>query len=198
MEIQYKDFIGIYSNVYPEGYCEHLISVFETLKENGAGSTRAQSENARRTMKDDYQIFLSLKGQNVEFFEGKSPVDMFFNGLQSCFEDYTNTYAELHNASLSASIMKMQRTDPGGGYHIWHSENLSLNHSNRVLVYLLYLNTLEPEQAGETEFLYQRKRFAPVKNTMLIWPAAYTHTHRGNTVFGDSSKYIVTGWFHIN
>jgi len=62
----------------------------------------------------------------------------------------------------------------------------------------LYLNTLEPEQAGETEFLYQQERYRPVENTMILWPAAYTHAHRGNTVFGNSSKYIVTGWFYYD
>jgi hypothetical protein len=63
---------------------------------------------------------------------------------------------------------------------------------------MLYLNTLEPESAGETEFLYQQTRIQPVENTMILWPAAYTHAHRGNTVFGNTSKYIVTGWFYYD
>ena len=91
--------------------------------------------------------------------------------------------------------MKMQRTDPGGGYHVWHGEQGNGVSSSRVIVYLLYLNTLDPNEAGETEFLYQQQRFRPVENQMLFWPASYTHTHRGNTVFGHRSKYVVTGWF---
>ena len=61
---------------------------------------------------------------------------------------------------------------------------------------MLYLNSLEPDNAGETEFLYQQKRIAPKENTMIIWPAAYTHTHRGNPVH-NAYKYVITGWFHI-
>ena len=61
---------------------------------------------------------------------------------------------------------------------------------------MLYLNTLEEDAAGETEFLYQRKRVRPVENTMVIWPAGYTHPHRGNVVHGTKPKYIITGWFY--
>ena len=60
---------------------------------------------------------------------------------------------------------------------------------------MCYLNTIKPEDAGETEFLYQKRRINPVENTIVLWPAAYTHMHRGNTVFGNVSKYIATGWF---
>jgi len=31
---------------------------------------------------------------------------------------------------------------------------------------------------------------------MLLWPATFTHAHRGNPVLGEQSKYIVTGWFY--
>ena len=60
---------------------------------------------------------------------------------------------------------------------------------------MLYLNTLPENANGETEFLYQKRRLSPAENTMVIWPAGFTHPHRGNPVYGDKSKYIITGWF---
>ena len=57
----------------------------------------------------------------------------------------------------------------------------------------MYLNTIE--SAGETELLYQRERIPPQENTAILFPASYTHTHRGNVVHGDIPKYILTGWF---
>lgn len=92
--------------------------------------------------------------------------------------------------------MKMQKTTSGGGYHIWHAEQGDGPHANRGLVYSLYLNTLPEGANGETEFLYQQKRIPPKENTMIIWPAGFTHAHRGNPVYGDAAKYIVTGWFY--
>jgi len=198
MNTDYKHFIGLYQHVYPDGYCQHLINQFDLMASKGAGANRVQSEGAPRHRKNDYQITLSLKGHEVELFNNENTVDVFFNGLQKCYEDYTEKYSVLKDGAIRATVMKMQRTDPGGGYHIWHAEQGRRDHANRVLVYMLYLNTLQPEQAGETEFLYQQERYRPVENTMVLWPAAYTHAHRGNTVFGQQSKYIVTGWFYYD
>lgn len=198
MNSKYNGFIGIYDNVYPEGYCQHLISVFDEMEASGAGSNRVQSENAKRHIKNDYQIGMSLKGHNIEPFNGHNPVDLFFNGLQKCYDEYINTFSTLVDGKIRGTAMKMQRTSPGGGYHVWHGEQGNGEHANRVLVYMLYLNTLEPNEAGETEFLYQRERYNPTANQMLLWPASFTHTHRGNAVFGDRSKYIVTGWFYYD
>jgi len=195
MKVEHKDFIATYTGVYPDGYCQHLINEFERLANNGAGSNRQNSEKAPSHIKNDYQIMLNIGVHDAGKFEGKDPIDMFFNGLQACYEDYTNNFSVLKEAKIRGTVMKMQRTDPGGGYHIWHGEQGNGKASERVLVYMLYLNSLKPESAGETEFLYQRTRLNPVENTMVLWPAAYTHAHRGNTVFGNTSKYIVTGWF---
>lgn len=198
MKIEYKQFIGVYSDVYPDGFCQHLISEFDRLEFAGAGSNRIQSEGAKRHVKNDYQIGMSLKGHNIEPFQDCNPVNMFFDGLQKCYEDYTSMFSSLQDGNIRATVMKMQRTGPGGGYHVWHGEQGPGEHANRVLVYMLYLNTLEPHEAGETEFLYQKERYQPLENTMIIWPASYTHTHRGNTVLGEKSKYIVTGWFYYD
>jgi hypothetical protein len=198
MKAEHKDFIATYTGVYPDGYCQHLINEFERFANSGAGANRKTSENASAHVKNDYQINLNIGVHNAEPFDGKDTVNMFFNGLQACYEDYTNVFSVLKDAKIRGTVMKMQRTDPGGGYHIWHGEQGNGKHAERVLVYMLYLNTLEPDSAGETEFLYQQTRFRPIENTMVVWPASYTHAHRGNTVFGNTSKYIVTGWFYYD
>jgi hypothetical protein len=89
----------------------------------------------------------------------------------------------------------MQKTDPGAGYHEWHFEQGKDEDAARCLVYIAYLNDIN--EAGETEFLYQRLRIEPKENSIIIWPAGFTHTHRGNVVHGNKSKYIVTGWFYF-
>lgn len=194
----YSNFIGIYSDVYPDGYCQHMISEFDRLEKEGVGSNRRKSEGAKAHHKNDYQIGLALKGHATTRFNDKNIVDMFFDGLQTCYEHYADMFSSLNDNHVRATIMKMQRTPPGGGYHVWHAEQGNGDHASRVLVYMLYLNTLSSSEAGETEFLYQKERYSPIENTMLIWPASYTHTHRGNAVFGDRSKYIITGWFHYD
>tara|TARA_R110000868_G_scaffold42026_2_gene142609 strand:- start:978 stop:1601 length:624 start_codon:yes stop_codon:yes gene_type:complete len=199
MNTEYFEHIGIFKDVYPEGYCQHLISEFNRLEEGGAGSNRQKSENASKHVKDDHQILIELRSHNLLPFGEQNPERLFFDGLQRCYDEYTNTYSILKDAgNIRATTMKMQRTGPGGGYHVWHGEQGPGAHANRVVVYMLYLNNITPEEGSETEFLYQKKRFSPTENTMVIWPAAYTHAHRGNPVLGETHKYIVTGWFYYD
>lgn len=198
MKIEYKDFIGFYKDVYPEGYCQHLIKEFNKLQEDGVGSNRQRSENAPRHGKDDYQIGISMREHTLKMFGEHDPCSMFFDGLQHCFNEYTTEYSVLKDNPIRASVMKMQKTGPGGGYHVWHPEQGAGEHSRRVIVYMVYLNDLSEKAGGETEFLYQRLRIKPEENLMLLWPAAYTHTHRGNIVLTEEYKYIVTGWFYYD
>lgn len=199
MNTEYFEHIAIFKDVYPEGYCRHLISEFDRLESGGAGSNRQNGEGALKHVKDDYQIGINIKNHSMMAFNDHNPERMFFDGLQRCYDEYTAKYSVLrNNGNIRATVMKMQRTGPGGGYHVWHGEQGPGEHANRVVVYMLYLNSIVPEDGAETEFLYQKKRFSPTENTMVIWPAAYTHAHRGNPVLGNTHKYIVTGWFYYD
>ncbi len=85
----------------------------------------------------------------------------------------------------------LQKTEPCEGYHAFHAEDNSWNNRYRVLAWMVYLNDV-PE-GGETEFLYQQIKIKPTENTLVIWPGAFTHLHRGNPPM--STKYVLTGWF---
>jgi hypothetical protein len=200
MQSVFSDFIGHFSGVYPDGYCSHVIDEFERLSSKGLTRNRQEIEGASKIYKKDDSIMLNAKNLNLSYFQDRCPLDIFFDGLQACFDSYCNEYDILREMRLTANHVKMQRTCPGGGYHNWHCEQSSADgdQPSRVMVYALYLNTIDPEFAGETEFFYQKKRIQPKENCMIIWPAAYTHTHRGNILFGNQNKYIITGWFHLH
>ena len=68
-----------------------------------------------------------------------------------------------------------------------HCERLDQQSS----VVQLYLNTVE--EGGETEFLYINKRIKAQQGRLIIFPAGFTHTHRGNPPIGQD-KYIVSTW----
>jgi hypothetical protein len=199
MNTEYFEHIGLYKDVYPQGYCQHLIMEFDRLEAKGVGANRQKGEGAFRHAKNDYSISADLGNHVLNLFNDKDPASMFFDGLQECYDDYTTKYSTLKtNGNIRATAMKMQKTSSGGGYHVWHAEQGPGAQANRAVVYMLYLNTLRSEDGAETEFLHQRKRFSPLENMMVIWPAAYTHAHRGNPVLGIDAKYIVTGWFYYD
>ena len=193
---KYNNFIGMYDNVFPEYFCQHMISEFERLNSNGYCGNRQDSENTTKLKKQDEFCFLNLKNHYISEFQEKNSQRIFLDGLQTCFDDYVEEYDSLKDSSLKCTSIKMQKTAPGSGYHVWHAEQGNDESANRGLVYSVYLNTLDENGAGETEFLYQRIRIPPKENTLIIWPAAFTHTHRGNVVHGQTPKYIITGWFY--
>lgn len=82
-----------------------------------------------------------------------------------------------------------------GGYPYWHCElyprDTNAETLHRHLLWTLYLN--EGFEAGETEFLFQHRKIKPRTGTLLIAPAAFTHTHRGNRPEGHD-KFIATSW----
>jgi prolyl 4-hydroxylase len=86
----------------------------------------------------------------------------------------------------------IQRYRPGEGYYAWHTEyhpNIAPT-NRRVLAWMIYLNDVK--DAG-TEFANFGKIDA-VQGKCLIWPAYWTHTHRG-IVSDSETKYIATGWY---
>jgi len=84
-----------------------------------------------------------------------------------------------------------------GGYPYWHCElypkanDAAAETLHRTLLWTLYLNDTFAE--GETEFLHQQRKITPRTGALLIAPAAFTHTHRGNMPKGGA-KYIATSW----
>jgi hypothetical protein len=105
---------------------------------------------------------------------------------------YVSKYSYLKKlATHNILEVKIQKTKVGEGYHFWHCENAEMKARNRILAFMVYLNDVT--EGGETEFLYQKCRFKPERNTMLVWPSQFTHVHRGNPPLSND-KYIITGW----
>jgi len=195
MSETYTDFIGMYTDVYEDGYCSHMINEFERLHDSRIVRNRRESENAKQIEKNDFHISVNVKATSFTEFNERCVNQIFAEGLQCCFDMYCDQYDVLRTIDIVGSDFKMQKTPPGGGYHVWHAEQGNNDMASRALVYMLYLNDIK--QAGETEFLYQQLRIPPKENCMVIWPASFTHTHRGNTVHGNTSKYVITGWFNV-
>lgn len=114
------------------------------------------------------------------------------------------TVAALPDAVLQGLVTKCFR--PGkinlqkyhadqGGYPYWHCELYPKADNgetlHRVLLWSIYLNDDFAE--GETEFHYQRRKIVPRTGSLLLAPAGFTHTHRGNMPKGGA-KYIATSW----
>ena len=64
----------------------------------------------------------------------------------------------------------------------------------RIIAYMLYLNTVTNK--GGTEFPFQNVTLSATKGDLALWPAEFTHPHRG-VISPTQEKYIATGWFEL-
>ena len=190
VKAEYQDFIGVYPNFLNEDICEKLISEFKDKLEISASTSKVwRSDNQ---FQDKGKLGRSYTCLLVESFN-KELAQHVSEYLQVCVMHYVDKYDALKKETLFSPHYKLQRTQPGGGYHVWHYEAGNVDTSNRILVWTIYLNDM-PDGEGETEYIYQLRRIKPTKGTVVIWPAHFTHTHRGLTVLTED-KYILTGWF---
>ena len=124
---------------------------------------------------------------------------IFNNISHARYEKYCDKFFTLRTIQSQIYNVNIQRTLPGEGYHVWHCENEHTYRSSntRVLAVMMYLNDIDDDAGGETEFIYLHKRFKPKRARVLMWPSGFTHTHRGNAPL-KGEKYIITGWIERN
>ena len=183
-------------NTFVRGYyidekiCEGLTELFslnEHIAVEGASiNTSGPVVNAK--IKKCIEMYIKKD------FEDIKP---YLKALGECVKKYVDEFKVLNNTNKLWTIrsnLKLQKyCAPGDGYYRWHSErDGDLYSVNRLLVFMTYLNTVKT--GGHTEFLYQKLKVKPEKGLTLIWPADFTHPHRGNKVEKED-KYIITGWF---
>lgn len=183
--------IAVFDGVMTAEECQVLIDHYEKMAGLNLSYSRLQIGDAPAHRKNDSAVFV-LEQQSLRFTPDTSFITFFMERFWSCYNQYIEHYSILSEASKhQVRMMKLQKTLPGQGYHIWHFESDSLERAGRVLSWGLYLNTIE--QGGETEFLYQGIRIPAIQGTLVIWPAGFTHTHRGNPPL-SGEKYLLTGW----
>ena len=165
--------------------CDALIEYFERSNHKFAGST---STGINKKIKDSTDCTL-----------GQSEIrNEYIRELTFVAKEYMKIYPYVNEYSEWGIIerINIQKYEPKQGYFGWHTERARpvAPESSRHMVFMTYLNDVS--DGGETEFYHQKIKVKPEKGLTLIWPADWTHTHRGITSFTEP-KYIITGWFNF-
>jgi hypothetical protein len=180
----HDNFLGIYENCFDSEYCKKFIEHIDLLEERSI--VLPTPELNHRV--DDHGVFFS-HDYNLKSWSWLG--ESFLPKIQHHVQNYMEKYSILMKSRFLMHDIKAKKIDCGGGFHEWHYENSCFAALNRILVVQLYLNTIE--EGGETEFLYLNKRVNAEEGKILIFPAGFTHTHRGNPPI-NQTKYIVTTW----
>lgn len=173
------------------GVCDSLIDFFKSNKKSHTPGASRPGGSVDTSIKDSTDFTVTL-----DYFEKVSCLKEYRKGLFGCIEKYKNKYPacdEYVTAWGLCQPVNIQYYKPLGGFKAWHCERVSKRNPNsaRHLAFMTYLNTVTDE--GGTEFLNQELKISAEKGKTVIWPADWTHTHRG-VASPTQEKYIITGW----
>jgi len=190
------NFIYVDDNVITSEACKKIIDTFEYLDTGNLTYSRQEPEN--------YQEPIAKKDTSTALAEmrlagmGRNVYDTTINAIRSNVLSYIEKYeVGMTQRDVNGDYplidlnFKVQRTKPSEGYHVWHSETTCSENYGRVITWILYLNDVK--EGGETELLHLSERITPKEGRLAVFPAGWTHTHRGNPPLSNT-KYIVTGW----
>jgi hypothetical protein len=217
------DFIGVYPKALDPAFCQKVIETFENSPHRHPGLTGQGVDTNKKLSEDitisHFPEWKDIQGhiQTTTFHNLCSYVESYPALLVGAlspqvidpatqqpvtlnidnFERLGPQYIEaLLPMMYRYGTINVQKYPAGkGGYPHWHSEiypqDSACEPLHRVLLFMYYLNDVA--EGGETEFLHQKRSIRPEQGTLVIAPAGFTHTHRGN-VPRSGDKYIITSW----
>ena len=191
--VNITNFIGVYDNYILPEECNKAIELYEDQNKFNNTFNRITSENASVLQKQDQQFFMGPGNIDV-WWENLKPMMVNFDIALKHYLEQTGA-KEAYKDPLHYTSLKIQKTLPTEGYHVWHIEHMKgFDNESRAFVFSIYLNDVE--EGGETEFLHFSKRIKPKTGRIVIWPAAFPYVHRGNPpLIGE--KYLLTSWMML-
>lgn len=189
-KIKIENFIGVYDNYILKEECDKAIKIYDEEVKLKNTLNRLQFEGSSVLEKQDRFAFIN--GENIDiWWDGLKPI---VHNFDLAFNNYLqHTGAETaYGGPFHYTSMKIQKTLPTQGYHLWHVEHGKGFYTEpRAFVFSIYLNDVE--EGGETEFLNFSLRVKPKTGRIVIWPAGFPYVHRGNPPL-SGEKYLLTSW----
>ena len=187
-----ETFIRRWRNALSPEQCLDLIDFFE--EHSDQHSKGCVQRNGNNEVDETFKVSKDISFENDAFFTIPR-LQPLLHTLEECFTQYCNHF-NLHGRGMAHSKrMNIQRYMPGEGFHGWHCESTGLPSGHIELVWMVYLNDIDPlVDNGGTYFKYQNWLEAAEAGKIVMWPSAFTHTHRGQCS-KTKTKYISTGWF---
>jgi len=181
-----SDFIGRYKCT--DGLCDDLIDFYHEHQDYHTSGIIG-SNYKDKDCKDSTDLMVNR--QNVDI----PVIGEYLTHLEDCIAQYMKKYPstkKLFKFGLLEPFI-IQHYKVGGGFKKDHCERVGIFDFTikRVLVFMTYLNDVVD---GGTHFKYFNHTEKATKGKTIIWPADWTHTHRGQ-ISNTQEKIIATGWF---
>jgi hypothetical protein len=183
-EVAANSFIFEKHNALTATLCEKMIARFEAATDEQYAGRIGQLAAPGGEIKKSTDLVVSGKPHWKDIDRA------LFQSLAQALKEFREAFPYFKGPFKDMGYA-IQRTDPGQYYH-WHIDGGSHDFSQRQLVAIWYLNTVEGP-GGETEFAFQGIRVKPQQGKLLLFPPFWTHEHRGVTLH-KGVKYLATTW----
>ncbi len=177
-------YISCFPQALSSSKCNELINFFNdrsTKKKNGPNNEYCKSKEIY------YYEYVSLNSF--------SP--LFINELKLHLTQYANIHPFLKSSGCPnwgiynrCNLQKYLPKKYYSGEHCEHSNTKT--YSNRILAWMFYLNNIK-YGGGGTYFPQQDLTIEAKRGDLYVWPAGWTHSHRGVPARSEE-KFIITGW----
>jgi hypothetical protein len=211
------NFIKIYENALSNKLCKYFIDFFDEQEKLGKvwrGKT-GTNKTSNKKVKDSIDLNL---GYHQKLNVNLNKLSKYFDIVHNKFKEYMmyyqtdadTLYKEFFNSGIDNILMNYNNityenypswlgpvihkyNPPNQGYHAYHADWGSSEEkaARRMMIGMVYLNDVE--EGGETEFFHQKVKIKPEQGTLVIWPAYFTHLHKGHPPI-SGSKYIMNTW----
>ena len=190
-EISKKDqenFIKMW-NIQDNSISDDLINFFDNnpALQNPGRSYKGMGDSKEDKDSMDVTIRPELVSKN-------KVISNYIKYLNHFANEYCEEYEIVKYIPLQMGAFNIQKYNTGGHFKSVHSERMSKKNMYRVFAWMTYLNDVD--DGGETFFSHYDISIKPRKGRTIIWPAEWTHAHKGEVV-NSGEKYIITGWFDM-
>ena len=147
--------------------------------------TKKECKDIMATYNNNLQKSLFYDCTNIDINKFKH-----FDKLKKVIDIYKKQYPEIN---MTASYWRLEslrfkKFNKGQSFSHWHSEHC-FTEPYRVLAIQLYLSK---HNCG-TEFYFKKVIKSDI-GKIVLFPAFYTHTHRGQICPENKDRYIITGY----
>ncbi|WP_236068770.1 2OG-Fe(II) oxygenase [Prochlorococcus marinus] len=184
-------YIGAWE-IEPLSICDDIIHNFETKNRSNQAPGNAGEGEVNLAQKNSRDVSIAPRDFDSA---GNEIFVSYLQILTTCYQDYADQWPFLKEAipSLDIGVFNIQRYEAGQHFNKVHTERC-LTNMEREFAFMTYLNDVE--DGGSTYFCHYDIQIQPKKGLTMIWPAMWTHAHKGNVV-QSGKKYIITGWMDL-
>jgi len=190
-----KDLILELPNYIPDNLCDHLIKKFQNDPRKEPGYVHyTDKPEVIPELKKSLELTISVLDDWKQ--EDQHIHNLVCIGVKTYYEYLKSEFDYKQIMHTFEALLWKPTRDLGytiqcqekNGKYAWHYDG---SRSHEFLLIIMYLNTLEPGEGGETEFSCGRK-IRPEKGKMMICPSSWTYPHCGNEVLGKNKYTCVT------